>query len=161
MVIRTLDSALYRASLDAMGFEARTCDVKDLVPWVRQGKVQAQENPLTNYLGFELWQNHPHVSLTGHFWGALLLLCPAVWYRALRPAEREQLHQAATRATQQQRQWAAAEDVRAISRLAELGVQLVKADQIDWSGFRSSVSGVQASVRCDLPTELVKAFGLS
>ncbi len=161
MVIRTLDSALYRASLDAMGFEARTCDVKDLVPWVRQGKVQAQENPLTNYLGFELWQSHPHVSLTGHFWGALLLLCPAAWYRALSSVEREQLHQAAERATQQQRQWAAVEDVRAISRLAELGVQLVAADQIDWSGFRSSVAGVKAPVLRDLPTDLVKAFGLS
>ncbi len=161
IAIRTLDSALYRDSLKAMGFEARTCDVKDLVPWVRQGVVQAQENPLTNYLGFELWRDHPHLSLTGHFWGALLLLCPAPWYHALTPSEREQLHQAADRATRLQRQWAAGEDERAMARLPELGVQWVRADQIDLAGFRSSVAPVRATVVRDLPKALVQAFGLS
>jgi TRAP-type transport system periplasmic protein len=161
IAIRTLDSALYRASLNAMGFEARTCDVKDLVPWVRQGIVQAQENPLTNYLGFELWRDHPYVSLTGHFWGALLLLCPAPWYHALAPSQREQLHQAADRATRLQRQWAAGEDERAMAQLTGLGVQWVHADQIDLVGFQSSVAAVRAAVVRDLPKALVQAFGLS
>ncbi|MEY2659868.1 MAG: hypothetical protein RLZZ123_1040 [Pseudomonadota bacterium] len=161
MAIRTLDSALYRASLDAMGFTARTCDVKDLVPWVRQGVVQAQENPLTNYLGFELWRDHPHVSLTGHFWGALLLLCPARWYSSLLPFEREQLHEAADHATGLQRRLAASEDARALARLSELGVQVVPAHQIDLAGFRASVHEVCASVRRELPGRLVQAFGLS
>lgn len=161
MAIRTLDSALYRSSLDAMGFDARTCDVKELVPWVRQGVVQAQENPLTNYLGFELWHDHPHISLTGHFWGALLLLCPAVWYRALSPQEREQLHEAADQATRVQRQLAAGEDERAMERLADLGVQVVPAGQIDLEEFRASVQGVSAAVVRDLPGPLVQAFRLS
>jgi TRAP-type C4-dicarboxylate transport system substrate-binding protein len=161
IAIRTLDSALYRASLDAMGFDARTCDVKDLVPWVRQGVVQAQENPLTNYLGFELWRDHRHVSLTGHFWGALLLLCPAQWYRGLNPHERDQLRSAAGQATRLQRQMAAGEDQRALTRLAELGVEVVTADQIDLDGLRSSVRDVRSAVMRELPHRLVHSFGLS
>ncbi|MEY2621016.1 MAG: hypothetical protein RIT26_836 [Pseudomonadota bacterium] len=161
MAIRTLDSALYRASLDAMGFTALTCDVKDLVPWVRQGMVQAQENPLTNYLGFELWQDHPHVSLTGHFWGALLLLCPAQWYDTLSLSERDQLRAAAAHATGVQRRLAAHEDARALARLSGLGVQVVPAGQIDLAGFQASVQGVFSSVRHQLPGPLLQAFGLS
>lgn len=161
IAIRTLDSDLYRASLNAMGFDARTCDVKDLVSWVRQGVVQAQENPLTNYLGFELWRDQPHVSLTGHFWGALLLLCPALWYGTLSQHEREQLHLAADHATRVQRELAAGEDVRAMTRLSELGVQVVPAAQIDLDGFRASVQGVRQAVLRDLPSRLVHAFGVS
>ena len=99
MALRTLDSALYRDSLRAMGFDARTCDVKDLVTWVSQGIVQAQENPLTNLLGFELWRHHPHVSLTAHFSGVLLLLCPARWYDDLATHDRAILQEAIAEVT--------------------------------------------------------------
>ena len=71
LVIRTLDSELYRQALGALGFKAITTDVKELVRVVQDGTVQAQENPLTNLLAFDLWKHHPHVSMSGHFFGVL------------------------------------------------------------------------------------------
>jgi TRAP-type C4-dicarboxylate transport system substrate-binding protein len=161
MRIRTLDSALYRASLNAMGFDAVTCDVKELVPWIAQGVVQAQENPLTNYLGFELWRHHPHVSLTGHFWGALLLVCPATWYAALAPDQQLQLHAAASQVTAHQREWAAGEDERAVLRLQELGVACLMPEELDQAGFQRSVKSLRQHVLADLPADLVHFFGLT
>ena len=139
--VRTLDSALYRASLNAMGFDARTCDVKDLVAWVSEGVVQAQENPLTNYLGFELWRHHPHVSLTGHFQGVLLLVCPARWHQQLPAQAQDQLHQAVARVTQAQRLAAVAEDQRALTRMRELGIAWLEPQYIDLAAFERSVHG--------------------
>lgn len=159
--IRTLDSALYRASLNAMGFEAVTCDVKELVPWVASGAVQAQENPLTNYLGFELWRHHPHVSLTGHFWGALLLVCPAPWYASLTPIQQDQLQVAALRATALQRDRAAGEDERALQRLRELGTTCLMPEELDQAGFQRSVHALRQHVLADLPPGLVQAWDLS
>ena len=159
--IRTLDSALSRASINAMGFDAVTCDVKELVPWIAQGVVQAQENPLTNYLGFELWRHHPHVSLTGHFRGALLLVCPATWYAALAPDQQIQLQTAASQVTAHQREWAAGEDERAMLRLQELGVACLTTEELDQEAFQRSVKGLRQQVLADLPADLVHALGLT
>lgn len=156
--IRTLDSALYRRILDAMGFEALTSDVKDLVAWVSQGTVQAQENPLTNFVGFELWRHHPHVSLTQHVFGLLLLVCPAAWYDGLNAQQREQLEEAVKAATAQQRHAAAEQDVLALNELQERGVQVLAPQEIDLEAFRSAVQAVDQQARAKLPAELVKAY---
>jgi TRAP-type C4-dicarboxylate transport system substrate-binding protein len=158
MRVRTLDSALYRDSLNAMGFQALTSDVKELVQWVQTGHVQAQENPLTNYLGFELWRHHPHVSLSGHFWGVLLLLCPMRWYRDLSRAAQHQLEEAARQATRLQRELAAQEDARALMQLAQLGVQLVLPEQMDLAAFRDRVLPIRRRIESQLPSELVGAY---
>ena len=82
-------------------------------------------------------------------------------FGSLSPQEREQLHEAADQATRVQRQLAAGEDERAMERLADLGVQVVPAGQIDLEEFRASVQGVSAAVVRDLPGPLVQAFRLS
>jgi TRAP-type C4-dicarboxylate transport system substrate-binding protein len=156
--VRTLDSALYRDSLNAMGFQALTSDVKELVQWVQTGHVQAQENPLTNYLGFELWRHHPHVSLSGHFWGVLLLLCPMRWYQQLPVNARHQLDEAAWQATRYQRELAAQEDTRALTQLAQLGVQLVLPPEIDLAAFQDRVQPIRQRIESQLPPDLLDAF---
>ncbi len=156
--VRTLDSALYRDSLNAMGFHALTSDVKELVQWVQTGHVQAQENPLTNYLGFELWQHHPHVSLSGHFWGVLLLLCPMRWYRELSDAARHLLEEAAWQATRLQRDLAANEDARALTQLTQLGVQVVLPQEMDLAAFQDCVKSIRQRIESQIPLALMNAY---
>ena len=111
-----------------------------------QGTVQAQENPLTNLLGFELWRHHRHVSLTAHFSGVLLLLCPQSWHDALTPAQQAQLSLAMAEATVLQRQWASEEDRRALAELPALGVQVLGTDQVDRSAFYDATQTVRQKV---------------
>lgn len=158
MRVRTLDSAVYRDSLDAMGFQALTSDVKELVHWVQTGHVQAQENPLTNYLGFELWRHHPYVSLSGHFWGVLLLLCPMRWYLGLANGVRQQLDEVARQATRMQRELAAQEDARAMAHLAQRGVQVELPHDVDRAAFRRSVLPVRQRMESELPSSLIDAY---
>ena len=158
MRVRTLDSQLYRDSLQAMGFEALTSDVKELVQWVRTGHVQAQENPLTNFLGFELWRDHPHVSLSSHFWGVLLLLCPMAWYQGLSDQARTSLESSARQATRLQRELAAQEDARALTRLTELGVHVVAQHEMDIQAFQARVAPIRQQVEARLPPSLVDAY---
>lgn len=158
LVIRTLDSALYRELLDALGFHAVTTDVKDLVNAVRSGAVQAQENSLTNLLSFGLWQYHPHVSLTGHCFGVLLLVCPRDWYLALSTTQRAALDAAVALATAAQRERAAAQDRLALKQLREHGVSVLEPDQIDLAAMRAATAPVTARLRRELPAELLKAY---
>jgi TRAP-type C4-dicarboxylate transport system substrate-binding protein len=156
--IRTLDSALYRATLDAIGFKALTSDVKDLVSWIAQDVVQAQENPLTNYMGFELWKHHPYVSLTHHFFGVLLLVCPLAWYDMLNQEERELLAHAVTTSTALQRQMAAEQDAITRARMQEMGVKILSKDALDMQAFYKCVELVSLNARAQIPKDLLVAY---
>ena len=93
--------------------------------------MQAQENPLTNYMGFELWKHHPYISLTHHFYGVLLLVCPNAWYETLSKEERDLLSHAATVSTALQRKLAAEEDAIALARIQELNIQVLERNALD------------------------------
>ena len=142
--IRTLDNAIYRQALAAMGFAPVTIDVKDLVGAVERHEVDAQENPLTNTLNFGLNRTHKHLSLTSHFWGVALLLANRAWLEALPPAMQSALAAAAADATTAQRQWAMAEDALCLERLRQDGVAVVPAEDIDLAAFRAAVRGLVA-----------------
>jgi TRAP-type C4-dicarboxylate transport system substrate-binding protein len=139
MRIRTLDNAVYRQALAAMGFSPVTIDVKDLVRAVETHAVDAQENPLTNTVNFGLHRTHKHLSLTSHFWGVALLLANRAWLEALPPAMQSALLAAAADATTAQRQWAIAEDALCLERLRQDGVAVVPAEAIDLAAFRAAV----------------------
>jgi len=156
--IRTLDSTLYRATLDAIGFKALTSDVKDLVSWIAQDVVQAQENPLTNYMGFELWKHHPYVSLTHHLFGVLLLVCPLAWYDMLNQEERELLAHAVTTSTALQRQLAAEQDAITLARMQEMGVKVLSKDALDLKAFYKCVELVSLNARAQIPKDLLAAY---
>ncbi|MBP7566613.1 MAG: TRAP transporter substrate-binding protein DctP [Burkholderiaceae bacterium] len=158
LVIRTLDSELYRRTLDALGFKAVTTDVKELVRVVQDGTVHAQENPLTNLLTFELWRHHPHVSLTGHFFGVVLLACPRAWHESLDSRQRAQLQAAVDEATHQQRRSAAAQDETALERLRAHGVQVLMPGDIDLDALRRATRAVSAESLARLPADLVNAY---
>jgi len=156
--IRTLDSALYRATLDAIGFKAVTSDVKDLVSWIAQDIVQAQENPLTNYMGFELWKHHPYVSLTHHFYGVLLLVCPLTWYDTLNQEERQLLAYAVKASTALQRRLAAEQDAITLARMQDIGVKVLPKDALDMQAFHMCVESVSLSARAQIPKDLLAAY---
>lgn len=158
LVIRTLDSDHYRALLAALCFTPVTTDVKNLVHAVASRAVDAQENPLANLLTFELWRHHPHVSLTGHLFGVLLLVCPRAWYQALPPSQRAVLDAAVQAATRDQRARAAAEDRRALEALRGHGVSVLDAGQLDMASFRRAAEPVARRLREALPPELVRAY---
>jgi TRAP-type C4-dicarboxylate transport system substrate-binding protein len=139
MRIRTLDNAVYRQALAAMGFKPVTIDVKDLVRAVETHEVDAQENPLTNTVNFGLHRTHKHLSLTSHFYGVALLLANRAWLETLPPAMQSTLLAAAAEATTAQRQWAIAEDALCLARLRQEGVAIVPAEDIDLAAFRAAV----------------------
>ena len=84
--LRTLFSDLHGQVFKLLGFEPVALDVKDLLAAVQAGTIDAQENPLTNIYNFGIYEQHRHITLTGHFFGAAILLCHQASYTAW-PAE--------------------------------------------------------------------------
>ena len=108
--IRTLFSDLHTQTFAALGFEPMALDVKELVPAVISGKVDAQENPLTNTFNFGVNDYHRWITLTGHFFGPTVVLCHKPTYDAWPAEVRAAVEQSLAAATVAQRGFAAAED---------------------------------------------------
>ncbi|HVY56975.1 MAG TPA: TRAP transporter substrate-binding protein [Xanthobacteraceae bacterium] len=140
MRLRVLDNAFHRKVFAALGFEPIVVDVKHLADAVTKGEVDAQENPLTNLVNFELHKVHRHVSLTAHFAGVALLLANKTWFDGLAPEAQSAVTAAARAATRAQREFAAAEDRRCLAVLHAAGVHVVPTAEIDIASFRAAVA---------------------
>jgi TRAP-type transport system periplasmic protein len=152
--LRIVASPLHREVFAALGFEPLVIDVKDLVAAVVNHTVDAQENPLTNLVNFDLHRTHRHVSLTSHFFGVALVLANRAWLDGLDDPIRATLIACIARATSQQRTLAEAEDTRCLALLTKDGVAVVPADAIDFAAFRTAVAPIVARELARLPESL-------
>ncbi len=158
MTIRTLDSPIYSASLSAMGFTPVVTDVRDFREAIASGRIDAQENPLTNMLNFGIEAYHRYLSLTGHVFGVALLLCHRAWFEGLSARQKQALMTAAGRATAVQRQLAAAEDQKALGTLQLAGITVVMSEKIDLDAFKAAVQPIWHDVRPRISGELFEAY---
>ncbi len=158
LTIRTLDSAIYRESLNALGFQSVTTDVSDLMRVIRSGEVQAQENPLTNYGNFKIYEHHPYLSMTGHFFGVLLLLCNRNWFDSLSEAQQHVLLEAADQATAQQRALAAQQDTALQAVFTKHGTQIVARSQLDLTQMQRATVYIVERERQNLSKPIVQHY---
>ena len=142
--MRTTASPLHQEIFAAFGFAPMSVDPAELAQAVATGKVDAQENPLTNLVQFGLFATHKHVSLTSHFFGCAPLLVNKARYDALPDHARQALHEAARTATKAQRGFAVGEDVRCTALLAKEDVSVVPTADIDVAAFKAAVAPIVA-----------------
>ena len=154
MKIRTLDNPLHQEVFRAFGFVPRIVDVKDLPGAVASGAVDAQENPLTNVVNFDLHRTHRHISLTAHFFGVALLLVNAEHFDGWHADTQRAVRAAAAAATEEQRALAASEDVDCLARLKRDGCEIVAGDAIDRAGFEAATAPIRARETVSLDPDL-------
>jgi tripartite ATP-independent transporter DctP family solute receptor len=134
--IRTVNNAMHQAFFRRLGFEPVFIDIKDMVPAVANGTVDAQENPLTNIVNFGLQRYHRFVSLTSHIFGVALLLTNRERFNAWPPEIQATVQAAAAETTATQREAAAAEDDTCRRWLVADGVDIIPAADLDRAAFR-------------------------
>jgi TRAP-type transport system periplasmic protein len=156
--IRTLNSPLHQRIFAAMGFDPVVIDVRHLAEAVHEHKVDAQENPLTNLVNFDLQRTHRHVSLTAHFFGIALLLANRRWFDGLPNGVQTTLRSAAADATAVQRAFAMEEDSHCITKLQADGVAIVPEHAIDRAAFRAAVADILKDAFAGVERNLQAAF---
>jgi C4-dicarboxylate-binding protein DctP len=153
--IRTLASELHAQVFRSLGFEPVALDVKELVPAMRSGAVDAQDNPLTNIYNFGIHEFHRYLTLSEHFWGAAALLCHGETFAGLGEDVRAAVADAAAVAVAAQRRMAAAEDVEALAKLEAAGCEVVRLTESEHDEFVRAVAPVVAAQREALGPQLV------
>lgn len=158
LTIRTLDNAIYRDSLEALGFRVVVTDPRELRRALQSGEVDGQENPLTNLVVFDLVAHQPFVSLTGHVFGVALLVCGQGWYGNLDPERRAELDHAVEAATLEQRRLALREDTETLAALRAAGVAVAGPEAIDRAAFAAACRAPVARETARLEPRIVKAY---
>lgn len=144
LTMRTTSSPLHQEIFAAFGFKPLAVDPSELAQAVATGKVDAQENPLTNLLQFGIDKHHKYVSLTSHFFGCAPLLVNRARFDALSREAQDALVAAAREATLAQRGFAQAEDTRCSEVLRGEGIEIVPAAEIDLAAFKKAVAPIVA-----------------
>ena len=126
--IRTLANEDHQRVFRALGFDPVFIDVRDLPEAVMTGRVDAQENPLTNILNFGIHETHRHILLTRHLLGVALVLFNAERLRGLDAGIRADLQRAVDRSSEAQRRFAEEDDVFCRAELHLQGVEITELD---------------------------------
>ncbi len=159
MCIRTLFSDLHAEVFLRLGFEPMALDVKDLVAGVKDGTIDAQENPLTNIYNFGIHNHHRHISLTSHFFGAAGLLCHKDSYLSWPAHVQNAVDEAASAATTHQRGLASAEDKLMLPLLEQADTDIVLLNDAERALFVEAVAPIFDAQRARFGDELFDHLG--
>jgi TRAP-type C4-dicarboxylate transport system substrate-binding protein len=152
--IRTQKSALIGEALAAMGFEPTGTDIKDFVDTIAGDRFDAQENPLTNIFHFGVQRYHRYITLTGHIFGASLLVCNAAQYRSWPEDVRQAMDEAGSEASRFQRALAASEDEDILARIDPRENDLIRLTSDEHAAFRKAAEPVLVKHRGEFDPKL-------
>jgi TRAP-type C4-dicarboxylate transport system substrate-binding protein len=154
LTIRTMNSEVHQSVFRRLGFDPVFVDIKDFRDAVESGRVDAQENPLTNTFGFGFNRTHRYITLSGHFFGVTLLLCHGKSYDAWPAEMRTAVDQAAVEATRLQRHYAAAEDMTVLARVDPALNEIIELTSEERVAFVAAVQPILDGLRAELGSEL-------
>ncbi|MFP6711162.1 MAG: TRAP transporter substrate-binding protein [Rhodospirillales bacterium] len=152
--MRSMNSEVHQEFFKLLGMEPTFVDVADLVEKVKSGEIDAQENPLTNTYRFGTYQYHRHITLTGHFFGMVLVMVNNEMYQSW-PAEIQDAVQASVDvATVAQRGFAQAEDDEVMNALDPAENDIVRLSDDERRAFEDAVTPLVAKHRARLGDRL-------
>lgn len=156
--LRTLASEDHQRVFRALGFDPKAIDVRDLPDAVATGKVDAQENPLTNIYNFDLHKTHRTITLTGHLLGVALVLFNSKTVSSWSPEVRKVVMAAVSEATAAQRKFAEEDDDICAKALTADGVTLVTLSPADRAEFTEAARAEVQKTRQRFGAELLTMF---
>jgi C4-dicarboxylate-binding protein DctP len=152
--IRTMSSELHQKTFRLLGFEPTFVDFADLVEAAKSGRIDAQENPLTNTYHFGTHRYHRHITLSGHFWGLTLVLANNAQFESWPDAVQGAMTEAMAVATKAQRTLAEAEDADILAKLDPAENEIVHLTDAERAAFKAAVGPLLTEQRKILGDEL-------
>jgi C4-dicarboxylate-binding protein DctP len=156
MSVRSMNSELHQEFFRLLGMDPMYVDVSDLVEAAKTGKLDAQENPLTNTYRFGTHKYHRHITLTGHFFGASLVLIHNATYESWPEDVQQAVQESIKVATEAQRGFAQEEDVEILSALDPAENDVVNLSDEERAEFKKAVGPLLAKQRERLGDEIFK-----
>jgi TRAP-type C4-dicarboxylate transport system substrate-binding protein len=157
--VRLQPNRAHAAFFRALDAEPVCNDLREGIAMLMSGELDAQENPLANFVTYGVHTVHPHLTMTGHVYGARGVYASAVVLADWAPRAREVLADAVAAAVAQQREDAAETETRLRERLTGEGTRIVDLGDDEHAAFRTAAEPVLAHARAELGDDLWGLLG--
>jgi TRAP-type C4-dicarboxylate transport system substrate-binding protein len=152
--VRLQPSWAHESYFRALGAVPVCTDLREGIEMLRAGAVDAQENPLANFVTYGVHRLHRHLTLTGHAFGARGLYASAVQLAGWPEDRRRALARAAWLAAQEQRVAAGRAEADLRVWLAGEGCDVVELTAAQRSAFEAAALPVLERARQRLHARL-------
>jgi TRAP-type transport system periplasmic protein len=125
-ILRTTPSPLHIEIFKSLGFIPNPLDVRDFKVAIKDNTINAQENPLTNYWNFEIYNHQKFVTLSAHMFGFCLFVINNNFFKSLNLKQQNKILDTAFKSTEFQRNLAIKEDDILMKKIKEKGIKVVK-----------------------------------
>lgn len=122
--MRTMQSQVYVEFMGAMGASATPIAWPELVPALRTGVVDGQENAAITVLDGKLYEVQKYMSVNEHVYGFHLILINEDSYQSLTVDQRKILHEAVALHSELANAIKTAADIVAVAKLRDLGMEI-------------------------------------
>jgi len=136
MRVRLQPNEEHIALIAAWGGIPVPCELSAGIRMIENGEVDAQENPLANTVAYGVERHHPHVTMTGHLYGARGVFANAAILAAMPSDVGAALRDAVASAIASQRSAAADRELQLRRDLEARGLQFVDPTPSERLAFR-------------------------
>lgn len=147
MRVRLQPNELHEAMVEAWGAVPVPVELSAGIRMIRDGEVDAQENPLANTVAYGVDAVHRHATMTAHLYGARGVYANAEWLDSLAESDRDVVAVAVAEAVAHQRASAFDKEIEYRELMAGRGVEFVDPTPAERALFTATVAGVVARAR--------------
>ena len=129
LLLRTPSEVQKVACFEALGATVQPLAFTELLPALKQGTFDGQENPIATIVSFKMWEvNQMYVSLTRHTWESVNLVVNWDWWQSLSAEEQGWITEADYYARDMMRSMIQEAEANYVAILEENGVTVTTVD---------------------------------
>ena len=136
-ILRTTPSPLHIEIFKSFGFTTNPLDVRDFKIAIKENTINAQENPLTNYWNFEVYNYQKFITLSSHMFGFCLFVINKDYFETLNLKEKEKMLDNSEKTTEFQINLALKEDAILIKKIKDQGIKIVTPEIKNLNKFKN------------------------
>lgn len=159
MTVRMQPNRVHEELIRCWGATPVAVELSEGIRLITTGEVEAQENPLANTVAYGVDRVHPHITMTGHLYGARALFANRDLIEGLPDQLRRIVAEAAREAVQLQRREAADLERRLRRRLEESGTRFVDLNEEEHARFVEAAAPAIRLAEEGLPSDLLQRAG--
>ncbi len=160
MTIRVLPSKVQARTFELLGATPKIMDLSEVIPAVKAGTLDAQENPFANTVTYGVHKFHRFHSATNHFYLSRPIFVHRPTFDAWPQALQEELRAATREAVAFQRDLHVKEEEDAMAAIRKEGGEIVELTPEQHQAFVKAVTPIYGEARAQYSRELIALAGL-
>ncbi|MFM7332386.1 MAG: TRAP transporter substrate-binding protein [Brachymonas sp.] len=129
--VRVMPNAMFSDTFQSLGAEPLKLPFPEVYANLKEGKVQAQENPLITIYASKFYEVQQHLTLSRHAYSAWVVMIGKPVWDSLSAEDRAILQSAALESSKYQRELIRARNAQMVDELKKLGMKVTEIDRTE------------------------------